>query len=74
MRVLVCSACHCELERTEMAGGRAVVFCVACRVTSDHSDFEDGARLVDMPQEPRRSLKPQRPAVRAGLGRRLATR
>jgi len=32
MRVLVCSACHCELERTEMAGGRAVVFCVACRV------------------------------------------
>jgi hypothetical protein len=52
MRALVCVTCHCELERTEIAGGHAVVHCVACRVVGDEGDYVAGARLAEMPQEP----------------------
>jgi hypothetical protein len=76
MRVLVCVACRCEVERIEIAGGVAVVLCVECRLTGDEAHFAHGARLADMPQEPRRPERratPQRSA-RSGSGKRLAAR
>ncbi len=78
MRLSVCVACHCHLERIEIAGGRTVVICVACRLTGDEQDYAMGARLAEMPQEPRRpdrrSVTPQRSGRRVVAGKRLATR
>ncbi len=77
MRALVCVACRCEVERVEIAGGQAVVICVECRLAGDEGHFAAGARLADMPQEPRR---PERRAAmpprsgRDGFRKRSAVR
>ncbi|MBV8792740.1 MAG: hypothetical protein JO237_11905 [Pseudolabrys sp.] len=74
MRELVCVSCQCELERVEIAGGRAVVICLECRQTGDEQDFMTGGQLFSMPQEPRRPATPPRSASRPGFGKRLVAR
>jgi hypothetical protein len=54
MRIFACRGCRCVLERVEIAGGRAVVYCLTCEQIGHEHEVAQGARLIAIERVRRR--------------------
>jgi hypothetical protein len=62
--VLLCVSCRCEIERIDIAGGRAVAICVGCEAYGDAGELAAGVTLNPPP--------PQLRIVHGGAGRAMS--
>ena len=59
-QILLCVSCRCEIERIDIAGGRAVAICVSCEAYGDAGELAAGVALNPAP--------PQLRVVHGGAG------